>query len=67
MGWLKQKALAAFSESQGEELCAQIQRLKGMSNEEIGFLVAGGTKPGQVQAIRLQYRGPARGDKIGLD
>ncbi|VAV87317.1 hypothetical protein MNBD_ALPHA07-706 [hydrothermal vent metagenome] len=43
IGWLKRKALAATSQSQEKELCAQIQRLKGMSCEEIGFLVAGST------------------------
>jgi hypothetical protein len=41
LGWLKRKVLAASSKSQEKELRAQIQRLKGMSNDEIGFLVAG--------------------------
>lgn len=43
LGWLKRKVLAASSKSQEKELRAQTQRLKGMSDDEIGFLVAGST------------------------
>ncbi len=43
VGWLKRKMLTAASKSQEKELRAQIQRLKGMSSEEIGFLLAGST------------------------
>ncbi|NKW72251.1 hypothetical protein HGD85_04700 [Rhodobacteraceae bacterium R_SAG10] len=43
VGWLKRKALAAASKAQENEIRAQTQRLKGMSDDEIGFLVAGST------------------------
>jgi hypothetical protein len=43
IGWLKRKALTASSKVQENEIRAQTQMFKGMSDDEIGFLVAGST------------------------
>lgn len=49
IGWLKKKALAASSKVQENEIRAQTQMFKGMSDDEIGFIVAGST------ILRLNY------------
>lgn len=49
IGWLKRTALAASSKVQENEIRAQTQMFKGMSDDEIGFLVAGST------ILRLRY------------
>ncbi|MFG6565911.1 hypothetical protein ACGYLI_16975 [Sulfitobacter sp. 1A13421] len=47
--WIRKKALSATSSLQESEIKDQIQLLKGMSDEEIGFIVAGST------ILRLNY------------